>query len=440
MNLNFMKWHLLRGPLMKRVVLRAFMLLLAVIVVSVMQMAREVRVVWPKSTNVDDCSFDLSSNPELNLTGKLNSTLNSGLPLSGASPVLCKESENLIKVVFKVLMEKNFLQSDARSLCVGEKSAYAVLALRHLGFFDVLGVERHPFFSLFKRRFVYELDFGDNHFDFVFSEDLDRVSIPALLVLEMERVLSPGGTGAMLVRSIPATSFLKSSDVVHQCGVGSFKLVVFKKKPETYASFEHFQLPAGCPSFENNKPYMKLIEPITDKIKPHIAYLPNSMNISARNKLIYINLGAGEYAKASLANMLKPYCSNHHAAFEVFIIDHRPSVLSSYVTNPGFNFVYHPALGGDAAPADITYDEFLSAPMDDEGFDFVRWFKETVSDGDFVVLMMKAKLEELKILVELFKSGAICHVDELFLRCEDCTSLLTSLRNSGVYAHQWFGN
>ncbi|KAL8501478.1 hypothetical protein ACS0TY_020851 [Phlomoides rotata] len=444
MNFKFMKWHLLRGPLMKRVILRAFMLLLALIVVSLMQMAREVRVVEPKSLNVDDCPLDLSSNPEFNLTGNLNSTSNSALPLSGASPALCKESENLTKVVFKVLMEKNFLQSNARALCVGEKSAHAVLALRHLGFFDVLGVERHPFFSLFKRRFVYELDFEDNHFDFVFSEDLDRLSIPALLVLEMERVLRPGGTGAMLVESIPAASFLKSSDVVHECGVGSFKLVVFKKKPESFASFEHFQLPAGCPSFENNKPHMKRIEPLTDKIssqfEPQIAYLPDSMNISSRNKLIYINLGAGEYAKASLANMLKPYCSNHHASFEVFIIDHRTSVLSSYVTDPGINFVYHPALGGDTAPADITSDEFLSAPMDDEGFDFVRWFKETVSDGDFVVLMMKAKLEELKILVELFKSGAICHVDELFLRCSDCTNLLSSLRNSGVYVHQWLGD
>lgn len=444
MNFKFMKWHLPRGPLMKRVILRAFMLLLALIVVALMQIAREVRVAEPISMNFDDCYLDLSSNPEFNLTGNLNSTANSALPLSGDSPVLCKESENLTKVVFKALMEKNFLQSNARALCVGEKSAYAVLALRHLGFFDVLGVERHPFFSLFKRRFVYELDFEDNHFDFVFSEDLDRVSIPALLVLEMERVLRPGGTGAMLVGSIPAISFLKSSIVVHECGVGSFKLVVFKKKPESFASFEHFQLPANCPSFKNNKPYMKHIEPLTDKIssqfEPHIAYLPNSMNISSRNKLTYINLGAGEYAKASLTNMLKPYCSKHHPSFEVFIIDHRPSVLSSYITDPGFNFVYHPALGGDTAPADITSDEFLSAPMDDEGFDFVRWFNETVSDGDFVVLMMKAKLEELKILVELFKSGEICHVDELFLHCSDCTNLLTSLRNSGVYVHQWFGN
>ncbi|KAI3450551.1 hypothetical protein Pfo_007216 [Paulownia fortunei] len=467
MDLKFLKWHLLRGPLMRRVVLRAFMLVMAIIVVSLMQMAREVRVIEPIMSNVDKCPFNLDSNPEFNLTRFLNSASSVALPLMGASPVSCKESENLTKTVFKELMEKNLLQSNAKALCVGQKSASAVLALRHLGFFNAFGVDRHPFFSLFKRRFVYELNFEDNHFDFVFSEDLDKVSVPALLVLEIERVLRPGGTGAMLVgarelysgglvrSATPAASFLKSSDVVHVCGVGSLTLVIFKKRLESFASFERFQLPPGCPSVANNKPFMKYIEPLADKIlgqfKPELSYLPNFMNISSRNKLVYINIGAGEYARTSVEKMSKPYCANHHAAFEVFIIDHKTSVLSSYVTDPGINFVYHPALAGVTAAPDISSDEFLSAPMDEEGFDFVRWFKETVSDGDFVVLMMKAKLAELNILVELFKTGAICHVDELFLRCSDaadctttmcgdCINLFESLRKSGVYVHQWLGD
>lgn len=384
------------------------MLMLAVIVLYLTAMAREARVIEPLTAISDECPFGLSS--------------------------------NLNKAVFEALMEKNFLRSDARVLCVGERSASALLALRHLGFFNAFGVDRHPFLSLVKRRFVYELSFEDNYFDFVLSEALDRVSIPALLVLEMERVLRPGGTGAMLVAApTTATGFLKSSDVVYVCRVGSFNLVVFKKRPESFASFEHFQLPASCPCLENNRPFMKNIEPLGQQP----SYLPDSMNISSRNRLIYINLGAGEYAKASVAKMSKPYCSNHHEAFEVFIIDHKTSVLSSFVMDPGINFVYHPALAGDAVSPEVSSDEFLSAPMDEEGFDFVRWFKETVSEGDFVVLMMKAKLVELNILVELFESGAICHVDELFLRCSaggDCTNLFKSLRKSGVYVHEWLGD
>ncbi|KAL3618594.1 hypothetical protein CASFOL_037676 [Castilleja foliolosa] len=443
MDLRFFKWRMIRGPLMKRVVLRAFMLVLAIIVVSLTQMVCEIRVIEPIPSNVaDKCPLNLDSNSNL-----LKPASSFALPLFGPSPIVFKESENLTKVIFKELMEKNMLQSNARSLCIGQNSAPAVLALRHLGFFDAHGVDRHPFFSLFKRRFVYELDFEDNHFDFVYSEGLDRLSVPALLVLEIERVLRPGGTGTILVGahkfySAGPASFLKGSDVVHFCAVGSFTLVIFKKRLEGFASFEHFQLPENCPSIANNNPFIKYLEPFPDKAAgwagPKFSYLPNFMNVSSRSKLVYINVGAGEYAKKSVAKMTGTYCADHHSSFQVFIIDHKTSVLSSYVTDPSINFVYHPALSGEATP-EISSDEFLSAPSDEEGFDFVRWFKEMVSDGDFVVLVMKAKLIELKILVELFETGEICHVDELFLHCSDCANLIKSLRKSGVYVHQWLG-
>lgn len=442
MDLKLLKLHLLGGPLMRRVVLRTFMLVVAVIVVSLMHTARDIRVIGPITMggSVDDkCNFDhLGSNPEFNLTAFLNSG-----------------SGNLTRTVFKELIENNLLQSNAKVLCVGPKSASNVLALRHMGFFNAFAVESHPIFSLLKRRFVYELDFEDYNFDFVFSEDLDRVSVPALLVHEIERVLRPGGTGALLVGGRRHVhSFLKSSNIVQMCRIGSFMLVVFKKRLENFASFERFRLPANCPAVTNNKPFMKHIEPLPDKIlePAELSYLPNFMNISSRNRLVYVNVGAGEYAKTSVAKMSTLYCGDHHAAFEVFIIDHKTSVLSSYVTDPGVNFVYHPGLAGDTATPDaITSDEFMSAPIDEEGFDFIRWFKETVSDGDFVALMMKAELAELHILVELFRTGAICRVDELFLRCSeaadctkttcgDCVSLLKSLRKGGVYAHQWSGD
>ncbi|KAL0390515.1 UNVERIFIED_CONTAM: hypothetical protein Scaly_0408600 [Sesamum calycinum] len=467
MDLKFLKWQLLRGPLMRRVLLRAVMLVLAVIVLSLMQMGREVQVIGPIMSNVDQCPLNLDSNPDLNLTSLLNSAPSFPFRFLGASDMACKESENFTKAVFKELMAKNLLHLNARALYVGEGSSSAVLALCDLGLFDAVGVENHPFFSLLKRRFVYELSFEDNHFDFVYSEDLDRVSVPALLVLEIERVLRPGGTGAMLVgtrrfysgglvrSATPVASFLKSSDVIHLCSVGSFSLVIFKKRLETFASFEHFQLPANCPSIAKNKPFMKYIEPLTEKslglFEPELSYLPNFMNISSRNKLVYINIGAGEFAKTSIAKMSKLYRANHRAAFNVFVIDHKTSVLSSYVTDPGINFVYHPDLAGGTAGPEITSDEHFTAPMDEEGFDFVSWFNETVSGEDFVILMMNAKSVELNILVELFKTGSICHVDELFLRCSDaadcktntcwnCMNLFRSLRRSGVYVHQWDGD
>lgn len=469
MDLNLLKWRIIRGSFVMRVVLRAFMFVLATTILSFMQMTREAGIIGRVVLNIDVCPLSFGSNQDLNFSGHLKPTSAPSLmsSLFGTTPMPCVESQNFTKNVFKELMEKNLLDSNAKALCVGEGSASTVLALRELGFSNALGVDRHPFFSLMQRRFVYELNFENNHFDFVFSRDLDKVSVPSLLVLEIERVLHSGGIGAILVGgrnfhsgslvrlATPVVSFLKSSDVIYVCGVGSSSLVVFKKRYENFSAFEHFQLPDKCHSVTKNKAFMKFMEPLADgksgqfELEP--AYLAKFMNISSRNKLVYINIGVGEFAKESVAKMSKNYCSNHHACFDVFVIDHRTSVLSSCVTGPGINFIYLPSLSGENAAREINSDESFSAPPDEGEFDFIRWFNETVADGDFVVLVMNAKPAELNILVELFKSGAICRVDELFLRCSneedcktttcgDCTSLFKNLRKSGVYVHQWLGD
>ncbi|XP_073135195.1 uncharacterized protein [Henckelia pumila] len=458
MDFNFLKWQLLRGSLVRRVVLRAFMLVVALMVVSLAQKVREFRFVEPIMPSLDECPLNLNSSPGVDFTGFLNIAPDFSLPQFRASATAGKDSETMSKTMFKELMKKNLLSLNARALCVGEGFASDLLVLRELGYFNAVGIDIRPTFSLLKRRFVYEFEFEDNHFDFVLSRDLDRVSVPSLLVLEIERVLRLGGTGAILLRTPQfysgglvraGLSFLKSSNVVHVCKIESFTLVIFRKGHENFASFEHFHLPSKCPSVTQNKPWMKNIEPLVDKnsmqLKPELSYLPKFLNISSRNKFLYINIGAGEFAKSSIAKMSKTYCSDHHTAFEVFIIDYKTSVLSSYVMDRGTTFVYHPALAGIAAATapDISSDELFSAPSDDEGFDFVRWFNETVTDDDFVVLMTNSKLVELNIVVELFKTGLICRVDELFLHCSDgenCKNMCNSLRKSGVYAHQWWGD
>ncbi|GAU35634.1 hypothetical protein TSUD_394740 [Trifolium subterraneum] len=68
---------------------------------------------------------------------------------------------------------------------------------------------------------------------------------------------------------------------------------------------------------------------------------------------------------------------------------------------------------------------------------------------------MNAGEVELKFLSDVFDSGAISFVDELFLRChekgdddktnavtskENCMDVYKSLRSSGVYVHQLWGD
>ncbi|CAN4120323.1 unnamed protein product [Withania somnifera] len=472
MDMKVLKWQILHGSLVKRLIVKGFLFVTVMVVVSFVQMAHLIKNNEPMVLNFGVCPLNFGSNQYMNVTGFFKPVSGLAFPLFGASLMKC-DDENLTKNVFKELMGKSFLDLNANALCVGRKSSSAALVLRELGVLGATGVDVYPYFSLLWRRYVYELDHESNSFDFVFTKDLDKVTVPALMVLEIERVLCPGGIGAMLVGSssfyagnlikgnlirsaTPVSSFLKSSDVVHVCGVGSYTLVMFKKRSEIVESLMHTVLPANCPSTVNNKPYLKYLEPLVERkleqFETQISYLPKFMNISSRNKLVYINVGAGEFVEKSLARMFKPHYPIPHHLFNVFVIDHNTTALSLYVKNPGINFVYHPGLavaGEDTLPF-VDTDEYFSAPLDHEGFDFIRWFSETVQEGDYVGLMMNARAAELNILGELFKTGSICHVDELFLCCSaadsknalygDCMSLFKTLRRSGVFAHQWWGD
>ncbi|KAI5425932.1 hypothetical protein KIW84_031670, partial [Lathyrus oleraceus] len=146
----------------------------------------------------------------------------------------------------------------------------AVKAMKQLGFSTVSGVHTNRFFTLNIKRIVYELDYQDSSFDFVLSRDLDKVYVPALLVLEVEHVLKPNGIGALLVgaksshhndlsrSATPVSSLLRSSSVVHVDSIDDeLNLVVFKKRSENATSFfNHHQLslPADCPSLALTKP------------------------------------------------------------------------------------------------------------------------------------------------------------------------------------------
>ncbi|KAK1429132.1 hypothetical protein QVD17_11335 [Tagetes erecta] len=444
MDFKALKWQISRGSVTWRLILRTMFFLLAMIVLSFTRIANEIRSTEPILLNFEKCSLNIGS------------IMNMNKPVEKA-PISCLDGKNFTVSVIGEVMKQEMISFDARALCVGEGSDSIALTLRELGFENAFGVHRNPILSLLQKRYEHKLDFESDSFDFVFSRTLDRASVPALVVLELERVLRPGGVGAILVgpnnfhtRSLvrsatPVSLLLRSSEILHVCGINSFTLIVFKKHLESVVLFDKYQLPNDCPSISKNKPFMQYIEPIVDhkSTQSHnLSYLPKFMNVSNRNRLIYINMGAGGF------DVDYPI---HPDAFNVYVVDHNVSALTSHVKKPGVTFVYHPGLvEDDKTESSLMSVDYLEAPLHEEQFEFIDWFKETAKDGDFVVLMMNAGVTQLKVLFELFASGAICHVDELFLRCSDgidcrtnycrdCTSLFNGLRNAGVYVHQWFG-
>ncbi|POO01647.1 peptide upstream protein [Trema orientale] len=448
----------------RRVLLRSFLIALALSVIPLVQIlsGEYLKMLIPIISG--DCTVHLGESTA-NFTPSWYVFQGRHLnPIwSSVEPMQCKGYVNLTVNVVRELKSKQLLSSSGKALCIGEGSALAAKALRDLGFSDAYDVDEHRFFSLKRKQFAYEIDYEEKSFNFVYSRDLDMVSVPALLVLEIERVLIPGGIGAVLVcdsaatpnslirSATPISSVLKTSSIVHVNHLNNLTLVVFKKRMETVGHFERYRLPADCPSLTNSRLFIEQMEPLV-KEKPigsekRFSYLPKFVDLSTKERLVYVDIGAGTHLNSNLTNWFLPSYPIEGKAFIVYFVDHKTSVLLSYINKPGITFVYHPSLSG--AKANVSVDGDLEPFLGDTGFDFLAWFKGTLQFADFVVLKMNAGRVELKFLSQLFESGAICYVDELFLHCPgfiedegaspmDCMDIFRDLRNSGVFVHQWW--
>ncbi|XP_068650667.1 uncharacterized protein [Aristolochia californica] len=452
----------LRAVILRHVLLRTFMLLSVIAMIPFMQFVARIDSTEFFAMNFGDCA----SKPTF--FGRiLKPLIFYPVPLieSPLEPKLCQADVNVASDLFRELMGMKLLTSGAKALCLGDRSSPAVSALRNLGFPNVFIFTQSPFTS--HRSLFNKLSFDDNSFDFVFSSGLHELSVPALLVLEIERVLKPGGVGAMLAgatgstpgtlikAATPISSFLRNSDIVHVGLVHSLTMVVFKKA-NGFSSFEHYTLPQGCPSVANNEPYIGSLEPLSEQklmgTEQKFTFLTELLNISDRNRLIYIDVGAGKFANSSIAKLFLPQYPKQSIPLNIYALEHESALLSSYAGRHDVTFVYYPELSEKWAdfhstPSEETDHSFMDVE-EPELFDFLGWFKETVSMGDFVVIKISAGGVGRRLLHELFESGSICFVDEIFLQCTnytdahnardgDCSQLIKTIRNKGVFVHQW---
>lgn len=467
MDLKAFRYQILYGSIARRLLLRSFAIASAISIIPLLHIYSHGNSLMFAPMGAFGCASGLPALSGDHFPGEALLRNRFLAPIWGSlESAYCIENANLTKAVVRELMGKNLLNYSGKTLCAGEGSAPCVLALRELGFSDAVGVNRHPFFSLQQKRLDDDLDYEDSSFDFVLSGDLDTVSLPALFLFEIERVLKPGGIGAVLVglsssdskslirSATPISSLLKASSVIHVGFVNYFTMVVFKKNFQSAGFFEQFRLPADCPAIDNNRPIIDFMEPLVrENEKPvdperKFAYLPNLVDISSRKRLVYIDIGAGVHLNLSRTNWFLPSYPVDAKAFNVYFVDHNTSVLLSYVKGPGVTFVYHPGLAGNRDDHNVSSDHDSNDPFPGyEGFDFLAWFKETVRYADFVVLKMNSGELELKFLRGLFEIGAICFVDELFLHCSDpgmikgdCVDMFQGLRSIGVFVHQWWGS
>ncbi|GAU49461.1 hypothetical protein TSUD_407500 [Trifolium subterraneum] len=376
----------------------------------------------------------------------------------------CKKEINLVSSVVKELKGQGLLlNSEAESLCIGEHSDIAVSTMQKLGFSNVIN---HRFLSFNKKNFVYSLDhYRDFSFDFVFSKDLEKVAVPALLVREVERILKPNGIGALLLNVssdgvysnngldmftiASPISLLRFSTILHVGFVNNHGLIVFMKNSESKleneeksSSLKHYDLSEDCKSVKFTKPLINLMEPLV-KERPYdkkITYLPKFKFVSSSKKnLVYVNIGGGN-------DWFPESYPINKEDFNVYFVHHDVSFMLSHMRRPRSTFIYCPELNENFEDdvKDNMVDEYY---MGEEEFDLVAWFEETVENADFVVLMMNAGKVEMKFLKDIYENGVIWFVDELFLNCTDsgdggdsCMDIYNGLRSNGVFVHQWWNN
>jgi hypothetical protein len=161
----------------------------------------------------------------------------------------------------------------------------------------------------------------------------------------------------------------------------------------------------------NNRPHLENLEPLTEnkqvEHEKNMAYLPKFVDMPSRKRLVYVEIGGGEHLNSSVSSWFLPSCPVDRNTFNVYFVNHNASVLLSGVKKPGVAFIYYPGLAGVEATHNPDVEEFNQS-VEDEGFDFLDWFKQTVQHADFVVLKMKAgKVVLNNIYVVLFIKGRI---------------------------------
>ncbi|CAO2210299.1 unnamed protein product [Urochloa humidicola] len=101
--------------------------------------------------------------------------------------------------LFTSLKRDGLLANTSRALCVGARLGQEVAALRQVGVRDAVGIDLAPAPPLVVRGDFHAQPFGDEAFDFEFSNVFDHALYPDRFAAEIERTLRPGGVAVIHV-------------------------------------------------------------------------------------------------------------------------------------------------------------------------------------------------------------------------------------------------
>ncbi|KAH6757122.1 methyltransferase [Perilla frutescens var. hirtella] len=453
---------------------------------------------------------DSSSSAVISSSGKAAPSTPKKIPDLWATAGFQK-SVQFYSSVFQDLMSEAVLSPNFKTLCVDTATGADVFALRELGVEESIGISKKGFKPLVIQGQGFKQPFSRENFDFVFCGGgvVEKSAKLGDFVAEIERTLKPEGflvvhTGANDTYSFESLlglfnfcKLVKSRDIdglnskmpfireivlqkiggegsmqensstgsVKKCSVPSYKRDLIKKAEPLIVE-------------EPKKPWITL-----KKNAQKIKYLPSMVDISFKPRYVYVDVGARSYG-SSIVSWFKKQYPKQNKTFEIYAIEadktfHNDYKIKKGVTllpyaawvrneslffeineDPGHKEVAKGRGMGRIQPVQTAGGSTSSGDVDQiQGFDFADWLKHTVTERDYVVMKMDVEGTEFDLIPRLFKTGAICLIDELFLECHynrwqkccpgersakyektygQCLNLFTSLRESGVLVHQWW--
>ncbi|XP_042459818.1 uncharacterized protein LOC122043315 [Zingiber officinale] len=412
--------------------------------------------------------------------------------------------------VMQDLVVEGFLSQDSKCLCVDTPAGYEVLALKEIGVPDAVGIAKKsapplvvaggdPLF----------LPFKNATFDFVFAgQSLDQSKRPADLAAEIARTLRPHWFLVVLTTSagdsyslhslaqlFPGFINVRSREINHWDSKSQpLREIVLQKQEGVQIVFTKVNSHDECPVLEHKLQILQLAEPLIEEepLKPwitlkrniqNVKYLPSIADISFKQRYIYVDVGARSYGSSIGSWFRKQYPKQNHT-FEIYAIEADRAFHKEYATKKGVNLLPFAAwVRNETLTFEINHDPdnhdveqgrgmgrirpfgasdgrvSTGSVHAIQGFDFAAWLKRTFTEKDYVVMKMDVEGTEFDLIPRLFKTGAICLIDELFLECHynrwqkccpgqrspkyqntygKCLKLFTSLRDSGVLVHQWW--
>lgn len=430
-----------------------------------------------------------------------------------------RKSVDYYSSIFQDLVSEGFLSPNSRALCVETLAGEDVLALREIGVLDSIGISTNPTASppLIVHGDAHRQPFDDGTFDFEFSGTcgLDRSDRPFDLASEIGRTLRRGGFLVVHTATKDWYSLDSLLDVFSNCcrlirsreidgldSSPSIREVVIKKEIPTQilnlGYKERNFSPNGnlvnkCSVPGHRREIIQNAEPLIQEepLKPwitlkrnikNIKYLTSMVDISFKNRYVYIDVGARSYS-SSIGSWFKKQYPKQNKTFEVYAIEADKAFHGEYRSKRGVTLLPYAAwVRNETLFFEITWDpskkivergrggmgrirpvQSSASYMGDldkiHGIDFVGWLKKTVSERDFVVVKMDVEGTEFHLVPKLIETGAIYLIDEIFLECHynrwqrccpgqrnvkyqktyaQCMDLFTSLRESGVLVHQWW--